>query len=565
MLETESTISSSNFKVQKRAVTYARTSGDDSERDSLSAQTELCIQYAQERGYFVVASLKEDVKGVSGTDFEAPELNRALTMARDKEFDVLIVRNVKRFGRDVEKCLTFSRLFREAGIEIEYVWDRELNNIEFTSTNSLITLIKFWEAENEKRSIVTRLLEGRKNQSRAGSVLVYQNPPYGYKSVKRDGKYKLEIYPKEAKWVKQIFAWYVQGKPLRQIAAELTQLGVHTSTEAKHRQSPKKKKRGKAEWTHTPLRYILKNKTYIGEWHYNKPTDNPIRVEVPAIIDRELFEQAQARLDYNREHSRRNRRYNCLLSRRLVCGLCGYKITYRTKKATYKDKQYVYHSYVCPAIYPYQVAGPKCDLPLFSAKKVEAKVWEWMKSIFEDEKKWQLGLEDYQRELKTKNEPIRNWLDAITDEITDREHELRVLVANLNALKEIDSERATETVLHDIKRVEQTLDRLENKRTRYERQLAQGELTKEQIKTLEEFGAKIRKGLSEADERYDKQLKIVENLDVMATLTVENGKRVVHPSCVLPFVGHRILLDASNGKHPVGHAKDELCYPPPHK
>jgi site-specific DNA recombinase len=48
-----------------RAVTYARVSGADRGRDgrNLAGQAEMCREYAQAKGYSVVAELAEDDRG----------------------------------------------------------------------------------------------------------------------------------------------------------------------------------------------------------------------------------------------------------------------------------------------------------------------------------------------------------------------------------------------------------------------------------------------------------------------------------------------------------------------
>ena len=61
----------------KRALLYARVSGDDTGKDgrNLAGQLELCRNYALEHGYEIVAELHEDDRGASGAIFELPQLN----------------------------------------------------------------------------------------------------------------------------------------------------------------------------------------------------------------------------------------------------------------------------------------------------------------------------------------------------------------------------------------------------------------------------------------------------------------------------------------------------------
>lgn len=56
----------------------------------------------------------------------------------------------------------------------------------------------------------------------------------------------------------------------------------------------------------------------------------------------EMFEQVQARFKHNREHSKCNRHHKCLLARRVVCGLCNYKATYKGRATNHENKQYTY-------------------------------------------------------------------------------------------------------------------------------------------------------------------------------------------------------------------------------
>ena len=76
----------------KRAILYARVSGDDRGNDgrNLSGQLDMCREYAQRQGWQVIAELAEDERGVSGARMDVPELSRALDMAESGSFDVLV-------------------------------------------------------------------------------------------------------------------------------------------------------------------------------------------------------------------------------------------------------------------------------------------------------------------------------------------------------------------------------------------------------------------------------------------------------------------------------------------
>ncbi len=87
----------------KRAVNYARVSGDDSNKEgrNLEGQLQMGREYCAKRGYRIIAELSEDVKGASGADIDLPQLNRIREMAAAGELDVLVVRELDRLSRSL--------------------------------------------------------------------------------------------------------------------------------------------------------------------------------------------------------------------------------------------------------------------------------------------------------------------------------------------------------------------------------------------------------------------------------------------------------------------------------
>lgn len=84
---------------------------------------------------------------------------------------------------------------------------------------------------------------------------------------------------------------------------------------------------------------MLKSETYIGRWAYRKSKRVPVPnsdetkmvpaprtdwlwVDVPPIIDAELFQAAQERREYNARIAKRHQKYTYLFSGMLRCGMC---------------------------------------------------------------------------------------------------------------------------------------------------------------------------------------------------------------------------------------------------
>ena len=109
--------------MSKRAVLYARVSGDDRGKEgrNLDGQLDMCREYAQAHGWQVLAELAEDDRGASGAAFELPQLNHLLEMARANGFDLLVTREIDRLSRNLAKQLIVEQDLKRAGVEIEYV------------------------------------------------------------------------------------------------------------------------------------------------------------------------------------------------------------------------------------------------------------------------------------------------------------------------------------------------------------------------------------------------------------------------------------------------------------
>ncbi len=565
--QTESKSILNNPTLIKRAVLYARTSSDDTERDSLSAQLEVLEADARQKGYIIIDKLQEDVRGVSGADFNAPELIKALTIAKAGLFDILLIRDVKRYSRDVYKAMDFERQFYEQGIEIEYVWNRELNNLPRDGIGRVMRFLQYWASEEDRINIAKTLYNGRVNNSVRNKkrMLVHGSPPYGYKSI----NYKLVIFEDEAQWVRMIFHWYVVvGLSLRSIAAKLKENLVPTPSEADHRRKIARKIHGRYDWQITSIAQILKNRVYIGEWAYAKSAariakrggktiikdfveaNSDVVLNMPELrlIDDELFKVAQARLEQNKAMTRRKSKHNYLYQYRCVWGLCDYKMVCLTpghKLISGEIKSRFY--YICSwknknAVVP--TTGQKCTLPRFQRDRVDTKIWEWLKKKMQDEEELEKGFEDYKAE---QDEIKRTFLEQL-NRLDQEEKELRRdLDKQTSAYVDLEgNEHARATIKANIGRIEAMLDKLNVKRQEITAKIQQAEASELKIKDALQFAAKIRAGLVKANDNFAKQREIIEALDVKAALTVEDGKMKIYPEFCFGKADEGLLYNQTN-------------------
>ena len=80
---------------------YERLSHDDEragESVSIENQKEMLTRYVWEQGWNLVSTYVDD--GVSGTTFDRPGLNEMISDARKGKINLIVVKDLSRFGRD---------------------------------------------------------------------------------------------------------------------------------------------------------------------------------------------------------------------------------------------------------------------------------------------------------------------------------------------------------------------------------------------------------------------------------------------------------------------------------
>jgi site-specific DNA recombinase len=492
----------------------------------------MCRKYAKERGYPVVAELAEDDRGASGAEIDLPQLNRVRVMAQANEFDVLVVKELDRLSRNLAKQLVIEQELRHAGVAIEYV----LGEYPDTPEGNLMKHVRATIAEFEREKIVERSIRGRRNMVRQGKIMLHGNkPPYGYR-VSDDGA-TLVPYEPEASMVRLIFQWYTEGdesgKRLSstQIAKRLSDMEMPTWVEI-HPGSDGCKKRPFHEWSPDTVLRILHNEAYMGRWHYGKhqekgynPREHWVPMEVPALVSVKIWEQAQKQSRANIVMGPRNLKNAYLMRYRLTCKLCGRGIGTLTTKCNGKPYPY----YICYGRMNHRVsANPKCNLPYFKVGEVDTAIWKWVKQFLTDPAALIEGLKDQQAELEGANNPLRERLAVIDSLLADHSRQLEKLLDLY-----LGSDFSKEMLVERKARLEDTIEALKRERAVLSAQLETRSITDEQVTTITEFARKVARGLEAADKDLDAQRRVIELLDVRATLGIEDGRNVVYIQCMI--------------------------------
>jgi len=499
-----------------RAILYSRTSYHDRERISHEEQLRIAREYAQRKGYRVIDELSEDERGVSGADFDAPELNRAVTLAQAGEYDVLIVRDPKRFSRDARRHLIFRHDLREAGVDVEYV-TVQFGDDPISRTFEEILAVM---AGADRLDTTQRLESGRRASVRRGNVMVPNNPPLGYAVVKEDGRRTFEIVEDEARWIRQIFDWYINGIKnramvgMRVIAAKLTELRVPTATDRGKNPNPNKE-RPYGHWPTETVRRILQNRTYAGEWTYTTKDGEEIVVEVPAIVDRATFERAERRRAEMTHYATRHTKYEYLFGRRVTCE-CGYSPYGHTVYSTLVDGSRArYQYYTCPATRK-NWRLRRCDSLGYSVERVDAAGWEAIVEFITNP----ATVEDVYEQHRAADyrSPVQAQLEATEDELVT----LAAQQARLVDLY-VTGRHGRETVERRLDALEASIAKQEQERARLLSELDESRRATRQLETLKAFSASVRDDLLLVGRDFEGRRWVVDQLDAQLVLFTEEG------------------------------------------
>jgi len=331
-----------------RAAVYARVSTTrQAQAQTIEQQLDRLRTAVAGRGWELEDQHVYRDDGYSGASLSRPGLDRLRDHAALADLDIVLVAAPDRLARNyVHQVLLIEELAGH-GCRVEFL-DRPMSD---DPHDQLLLQIRGAVAEYERTLITERMRRGRHARLRAGTLLPWTRPPFGYRlspDRPRDAA-AVRIEPGEAALVAQLFDWYLEPQAtLYQLTARLADLGVVTPT-------------GKPRWTVASVRGILRNPAYAGRaltnrtrvaparrrksalqpagpgiTHAPRPEEDWIAVPVPPIVSEESFAQVQAKLDANQQGAARNTRHEYLLRALVSCGTCRLACTGRQTAAGYR-------------------------------------------------------------------------------------------------------------------------------------------------------------------------------------------------------------------------------------
>ena len=356
-----------------RIALYARVS---SERQAQLAtiESQLCALRERARldGCVLLPTDEYVDNGCSGSTLRRPALERLRDRLAAGEIDTIYVYTPDRLARRYAHQVLLLDEFASRGARTVILQGR--NGV--SAEDELLTQVQGVIAEYERAKIMERSRRGKLHKARNGSAGVLSCAPYGYTRMRSSdgGPVQYQIVLHEAQVVRRIFHAAVhEHLSLNAIASVLNEEGV----------PPRGRPRYGVEthrWHASSIHQVLCNPTYMGEAAYGKteaiiarPTlrqikgrglmpkransgarpqapEKWIRIPVPPIVSREIFEAAKDQLARNRDLAQRNGKGNTyLLSGLCVCARCRYGYYGRANSPCGKYAGRDYSYYFCAA------------------------------------------------------------------------------------------------------------------------------------------------------------------------------------------------------------------------
>ena len=224
-----------------RVCAYARvSSGKDAMLHSLSAQVSYYNSLIQNTDGWEFVGIYAD-EAISGTKDTREEFNRMIGDARAGKIDLIITKAISRFARNTMTLLSTIRELNSLGVDV-YFEDQGIHSK--SSEGEMILTLLASVAQEEARSVSENMKWRIKKNFQEG--LPWGALLYGYRVV--DNVYY--IVEDEAKVVKMIFQFFLDGLGKEGIARKLNSLGYRTRVGAK--------------WSDSSVRQILDNYDYTG-------------------------------------------------------------------------------------------------------------------------------------------------------------------------------------------------------------------------------------------------------------------------------------------------------------
>ena len=374
-----------------RVAIYARVSTERQERQqTIDSQLDALRSWVASNDHILDETHVFRDEGYSGARLDRPGLDALRDVVRDGAVERVAVLSPDRLARRYAYQVVLLEEFRKAGCEVVFLH----HPISQNPNDQLLLQIQGAIAEYERAVLGERFRRGKLQKARDGHYLTGR-AAYGYRYVPRCGDVpgQLLVDEGEAELVRMLYGWLVDEQmTIRQIIKRLNA-------------GPYLPRSGRHAWSPSTVQHILSDPIYTGTAYANrytyvpatkprrigaqrsprtgeatcrrlKPREQWIAIPVPALIDMDIWDRAQAQLARNAALSfRNNTKHNYLLRCLLTCEACGLAMFGITRPATARlpERQY-YDCHGKDCILSARTSV--CTSRAIKAETIEQAVWQ---------------------------------------------------------------------------------------------------------------------------------------------------------------------------------------------
>jgi len=502
------------------AVIYTRVSTEDQAQHgtSLESQRDACRAKVEAMGLPIVCEYQD--AGISGALFMArPGLQAALSAVEQGHADTLLCYELSRLSREVKHQ-------QEIKARVEAVGGRLVfcdMTFEDTAEGDLNYVIQGGFKQYERKVIRARTMRGKRKRAEEGQQPQRSRPPYGYHIV-TNAQVDCDLYPPamrgryivnedKAAVARRIYHDYAEGVTLPQLAKALNREGVPTPGNG-------------ILWEPNTLHVILTNPAYKGQpvsgrqkCHTDEgrleqrhkftgrpittpdvrclvPEDERLKLSAPALVEEDMWDFVQQRLEQNRTFRTGNPRQVRMLSGRTFCPHCGGRAILKHQKANGKQ----YHYFTCGHRRKAStLTGEKpCTGDLYPVEMIEQATLSALQEAWQKPEAIAAAQQQYLRAYRAPSDDmdtLRQELSGVDKALSDLKQEEMVLVrAQIAGLKAGAPAEAYNELFADLAARRKDL---ENRRGTLIRLLAGGQ-TERKVSREQQMSQAVQQALEEA-------------------------------------------------------------------
>ena len=256
----ENTVAVQTTEIFPTAI-YARLSVENSGKDdggaSIANQIDVCKEYVRSCPYLQLVKVYQD-NGYTGTNMHRPAFEEMMQDVRSGVIKAITVRDLSRFSRNyIETGTYLEKVFPK--LDVRFISVKENFDTFMTDGCAESLMIPLQSLINDLYSKdISRKVEAALHTQMENGEFNWRRIPYGFRW--NEDHTNIVPYEPEAKIVRQIYEWKLDGMSPASIAYKLRDMEIpryhYTSEDDKYR------------WCSSGISRILSNPAYIGQRVY---------------------------------------------------------------------------------------------------------------------------------------------------------------------------------------------------------------------------------------------------------------------------------------------------------